>query len=133
MFAIFTTVFGWFSFIDNLIPAPLKKLAHWIMIGLVIAAVAFLYLKYKEHEAAQQALIKFNQAQAELTEKENKQYREELDKLKATENELTSQIGELNLKLNQKEKNTVIYIDRYKKSKGLDPIFNDVLKRMKEN
>jgi hypothetical protein len=58
MFAFITPIFTGIAFLYNLIPAPFRMIANWIMIGVAIVGVAFSYLKIKEHEARQQALIR---------------------------------------------------------------------------
>jgi hypothetical protein len=130
MFAFITPIFTGIAFLYNLIPAPFRMIANWIMIGVAIVGVAFSYLKIKEHEARQQALIDFNKAQVELSQKENAEYKDKLDKLIITENYLNLQISTLNDQLDKKQKSVYVYIDKYKSS-GLDPIFNDVIKKLK--
>jgi uncharacterized protein HemX len=115
----------------SLFTGPFKNLISWAAIVALAFSIGFGYLKWKEHEAANAALIRFNQQQLEIANKENEKFKNDMAALQKHELDLESQIAELVNQTTSKEKVVNRFILKYK-SVGLDPLFNDFLNEMRK-
>jgi cell division protein FtsB len=106
-----------------------KYIGIFVLIVFVVCA-AFGYVKLKEHQAAQAALESFNQAQIQQAQKDNELYRQEVTALEKYATELSTQIADKNKEVTAKSDKTIKYIKSQKPSK-VDPMFNNVLKRIR--
>ena len=102
-----------------------------VVIVLIIVAGAFGYVKLKEHEAAQAALVNFNQQQLELTIKQNNDYQKKIEELSRIATDLLAKNNELNSVVDLNANQTIEFIDKSKPSVKLDPLFNQTLKKIK--
>jgi predicted nucleotide-binding protein (sugar kinase/HSP70/actin superfamily) len=104
----------------------------YIAIGAVILLLiggAFGYLKLKEHEAAREALIQFNQQQIELVQKQNEAYKAQLDALQSIQADLIKKNNELNADID-KQNESINDFFKFSTDKTLDPIFNQMLNKL---
>ena len=95
-----------------------------------LLAASFGYIKLKEHEATQAALLNFNIQQLEQAQKENTAYQAKIVDLQKFADDLTKKLNASNASVDKGTESTVQFIDR-QKSRKVDPLFNSTLKRMK--
>ena len=114
----------------GLFTGPFRSFFIYGTIIIFLLTSAFGYVKLKEHEAAKEASLQFNQAQLEQTIKENKIYADHEKALQEQVDQLSKQNTELNDQLQLKSDQVEAWINNQKDT-TLDPIFNDVLKQMR--
>jgi predicted nuclease with TOPRIM domain len=114
----------------GLFTGPFRSFFIYGTIIVFLLTSVFGYVKLKEHEAAKEALLQFNQAQLEQTIKENKIYADHEKALQEQVDQLSKQNTELNNLLQLKSDQVEAWINNQKDT-TLDPIFNDVLKQMR--
>jgi len=119
-----------FTVILGLFTGPLRSFFIYGTIIVFLLTSAFGYVKLKEHEAAKEALLQFNQAQLEQTIKENKIYADHEKALQEQVDLLSKQNTDLNDQLQLKSDEVDAWINKQKDT-NLDPIFNDMLKQMR--
>jgi len=118
--------------IVSLFTGPFGKIFSYGAIILTVVAGAWGYLKYEEHEAAVEALAKFNAAQAAQTAKDNAANAAALQQALQDEEALQKQVDADNAKLATQVGNTNTWIVKQKPSDTVvDPIFNQVLTKMR--
>ena len=118
--------------IVSLFTGPFGKIFSYGAIILTVVAGAWGYLKYEEHEAAVEALAKFNAAQAAQTAKDNAANAAALQQALQDEEALQKQVDADNAKLATQVGNTNTWIVKQKPSGTVvDPIFNQVLTKMR--
>ena len=112
---------------------PFGKYAIYAAFVAFLLASAFGYIKLKEHQAAQAALASFNQQQYEQVQKDNAAYKAKIADLQKIATDLQAKNNALNAVVDVTAVETVKFIDNTKTSKiyKLDPLFNQVLNRLK--
>lgn len=120
------------SLIFGLFTGPFGKIFTYGSIILTVAAGAWGYLKYEEHEAVVQAEAKWQADQAAQTAKDNAANAAALQEALVAEEALQKQVDDLNAKAVQSTTDTNVWIAKQKASgQAVDPIFNQTLSRMR--
>lgn len=114
----------------TLFTGPFSKIATWGTIIVVSASLLFGGVKYLEHEATQKALIKWNQDQLTIVQKEKEQALTDLNTLQKHQHELELEIMAEDSKLKEREKFIETFIVSHP-STNFDPLFDEVLKKMR--
>jgi hypothetical protein len=118
-----TTIIGLFT-------GPFGKLFEYGTIIAVVAAGAFGYLKYEEHEAVVAAEAKWEAAQAAQVAKDNAANAAALQDALVAEEALQKTNDALNAKIATQVGDTNVWIAKQKVT-PVDPIFNQTLDRMR--
>ena len=118
------------AFIFSLFTGPFGKIFSYGAIILTVAGSAYGYLKYEEHEAVVQAEAQWTAAQAAQVAKDNAANAAALQQALEDQAALQKQVDTLNTQLATKVGNTNTWIAQ-QKSSTVDPIFNQVLTKMR--
>jgi peptidoglycan hydrolase CwlO-like protein len=116
--------------IVGFLTGPLGKIATYAGIVLVVVGIAFGYLKLKEHEAVQQATLQYNIEQLQQVQKQNDAYKAQIDTLQQQADVLVKQNDDLN-KAVDTQKDEIDSFILNSNDQTLDPLFNQVLNKMK--